>query len=138
VEAGRVERRLAEAGYAASVARRRVGGTVYAVLIDNVPSEVDARALAAGLRAQGFAESTVTGAGDAFTVRVGAPAPLRFAIELAERLKANGHRVRVAAETGEAVHYTVRQGRYADPSEAERKSQEIQHLGLTNAVVRIK
>jgi hypothetical protein len=59
-------------------------------------------------------------------------------VQLAERLRANGHQVRVAAQPGEAVAFVIRHGNFATPQEAEAKGQELMLLGLGNQVVRVK
>jgi cell division septation protein DedD len=71
-------------------------------------------------------------------VRVGEPLPLRRAVELAERLRAGGHQVRVAAQPGEGTSFTVRHGRFASKSEAEARAEELGKLGVTAQVVQVR
>jgi hypothetical protein len=59
-------------------------------------------------------------------------------VQTAEKLRASGHQVRVAAQPGEAVVFALRHGNFATPGEAEAKGQELMRLGLGNQVVRVK
>src|SRR5204863_5959315 len=98
-EVERVELQLSRAGYATVRLRQRdTGAAVYAVLIERVPSAREARAVVATLREQGFGDAVVLGDGEPRGVRVGAPLPLRGAVQLAERVRAAGYRVRVALQ----------------------------------------
>jgi len=137
-EAERVERQLSEAGYPTVRFRQQTGASLYAVLIEKLPSARDAQALVAALRQQGFAEAFVVGEREPLSVQVGLPLPLRGAVQAAERLRASGHQVRVAAQPGEAVMFALRHGNFATLGEAEAKGQELMRLGLGNQVVRVK
>jgi succinoglycan biosynthesis transport protein ExoP len=137
-EAERVERQLSEAGYPTVRFRQQTGAALYAVLIEKIPTARDARALVAALREQGFADAFVVGEREPLSVQVGLPLPLRGAIQTAERLRASGHQVRVAAQPGEAVMFALRHGNFATSGEAEAKGQELMRLGLGNQVVRVK
>ncbi|MBI4594658.1 MAG: SPOR domain-containing protein, partial [Candidatus Rokubacteria bacterium] len=92
----------------------------------------------AALREQGLPGAVVLGAGESLTVRVGEPLALHPAVQLAERVRAKGHQVRVAAQPGEAVTFVIRHGNFASREEAEAKGQELARLGLANHVVRVK
>ena len=137
-EAERVERQLSEAGYPTVRFRQQTGAALYAVLIEKIPSARDARALVAALRQQGFADAFVVGEREPLSVQMGLPLPLRGAVQTAERLRASGHQVRVAAQPGEAVMFALRHGNFATSGEAEAKGQELMRLGLGNQVVRVK
>jgi len=137
-EAERVERQLSEAGYPTVRFRQQTGASLYAVLIEKLPSAREAQALVAALRQQGFAEAFVVGEREPLSVQVGLPLPLRGAVQAAERLRASGHQVRVAAQPGEAVMFALRHGNFATLGEAEAKGQELMRLGLGNQVVRVK
>jgi uncharacterized protein involved in exopolysaccharide biosynthesis/Mrp family chromosome partitioning ATPase len=137
-EAERVERQLSEAGYPTVRFRQQTGAALYAVLIEKIPAARDAQALVGSLRQQGFAEAFVVGEREPLSVQVGLPLPLRGAVQTAERLRASGHRVRVAVQPGEAVVYALRHGTFATSGEAEAKGQELMRLGLGNQVVRVK
>jgi tyrosine-protein kinase Etk/Wzc len=138
-EVERVELQLTRAGYATvRIRRRETDAAVYAVLVERVPSAREAQAVVATLREQGFGDAVVLGDGEPPSVRVGAALPLRGAVQLAERLRAAGHRVRVAAQPGEAATFTLRLGNFATPEEGQVTSQELTRAGLANQVVRVK
>lgn len=137
-EAERVERALGEAGRQTVRFRRRMGGNLFAVLIERLPARRDAEALAAALAEQGFGEAVVVGPEEAPAVRVGDPLPLRAAVQLAERLRARGHPVRLAAQPGEAVAFVVRHGNFDSRREAEERAADLARLGFPNHVVRVK
>jgi len=138
-DAEQVERRLNEAGHQTVRFRQQTGGSLYAVLVERLPSLRDAEALSATLRADGFPEGNILGgAGATHSVRVGEPLPLRGAVQLAERLRARGHAVRVAAQPGEAVEFVIRHGNFASREEAQSRAGELERLGLSNHVVRVR
>ena len=135
----RVELQLSRAGYATVRLRQRdTGAAVYAVLIERVPSAREAQAVVATLREQGFGDAMVLGDGEPRGVRVGAPLPLRGAVQLAERVRAAGYHVRVALQPGEALTFTLRLGSFATSEEGQVTSQELTRAGLANRVVRVK
>jgi hypothetical protein len=136
---GRARRAAAERGRLPDGAlRQQTGAGLYAVLIEKIPAARDAQALVASLRQQGFAEAFVVGEREPLSVQVGLPLPLRGAVQTAEKLRASGHQVRVAAQPGEAVVFALRHGNFATSGEAEAKGQELMRLGLGNQVVRVK
>jgi len=137
-EAEKVERQLNEAGYPTVRFRQQTGAALYAVLVEKQPTARDAQALVATLRQQGFADAFVVGEREPLSVQVGLPLPLRGAVQTAERLRASGYPVRVAAQPGEAVLFSLRHGNFATLGEAEAKGQELMRLGLGNQVVRVK
>lgn len=137
-DAARVERRLTQAGYQTVRFRQETGAAVYAVLIEKVPTARAAQALVQSLREQGFGDAVVLGGSEPLSVRVGAPLPLRGAVQAAERLRAAGHQVRVSAQPGEATMFVVRHGNFATSEDAEAKGRELLRLGLANQVVRVK
>jgi hypothetical protein len=61
--------------------------------------------------------------------------PLRGAVELAERVRAAGYQVRVAAQAGEAVTFVIRHGNFPSHEEAEAKARELSRLSLPGAQV---
>ena len=133
-----VERRLTEAGYATVRSRQKSGATAYAVLIERVPTTYEAKRLAAAFREQGMGDAALVST-DPIVLRVGAPRPLRGAVELAERLRAGGHQVRIAAQPGEASALIVRLGAFASREDAEVKRREIGQLDLpANQVVQVR
>jgi hypothetical protein len=129
VDAERIERRLTEAGYPTVRFRQPTGGAVYAVLLERIPTAHEARNVATALREQGLGEAVVVSA-EPVVVRVGTPLPLRGAVELAERVRAAGHQVRVAAQPGAASALVVRHGSFASREEAEARRTELGSLDL--------
>jgi hypothetical protein len=138
VEAEKTERSLNRAGHQTVRFRQQTGAALYAVLIERVPGPREAQAVVAALREGGFPDGDVNGNGDALTVRVGEPMLLRAAVQLAESLRAKGHQVRVAAQSGEAQTFVIRHGNFASREEAEARGAELGRLGLVNHVVRAK
>jgi cell division protein FtsN len=137
-EAERVERQLHEAGYQTARLRRQTDAAVYAVLVEKIPTVREAQTLVADLRDEGFDNVAVLGESEPLTVRVGTPLPLRGAVQVAERLRAGGHHVRVSAQPGTAVTFVIRHGSFTTVEEAEAKSQELAHLGVASQAVRVK
>ena len=78
------------------------------------------------------------GEGPPLSVQVGAPLPLRGAVQVAERLRAEGHQVRVAVQPGAATMYVVRHGNFTTAEAAEVKARELVRLGLASQVVRAR
>ncbi len=136
-EAERVERELAQAGYQSARFRRQTGAGLYGVLLERLPPGRDADTVVATLRQQGFADAGVARQ-DSPAVRLGEPLALRGAVQLAERARALGHLVRVAAEPGEAVAYTLRHGTFGSRQEAEIKAEEFGRLGLSPQVIQVR
>ena len=137
-DAERVERQLTQAGYPTVRLRQpQTGAAAYAVLLERIPGAAEAQALVGTLREQGYGEATVTRQ-DPPVVRVGEPLPLRRAVELAERLKAGGYQVRVAAQSGAATGVRIRHGSFPSKPEAEARAEELGRLGLTPQVVQVR
>jgi succinoglycan biosynthesis transport protein ExoP len=132
-----VERRLAQAGYQSARFRQQTGAGLYGVLLERAPAGRDANAFVDTLRQQGFADARVVRQ-DPSAVSLGEPLALRGAVELAERARSLGHRVRVAAEPGEAVAYTLRHGSFGSRAEAEAKAAELGRLGLSSQVIQVR
>jgi polysaccharide biosynthesis transport protein len=134
-EAERLERRLTQSGYQTVRFRQsEPGAAVYAVLIERMPPGRDAASVVASLREKGVGEATVLGT-DPPSVRVGEPVALRGAVELAERVRAAGHQVRVAAQAGEAVTFVIRHGNFLSHEEAEAKGRELSRRSLPGSQV---
>jgi uncharacterized protein involved in exopolysaccharide biosynthesis/Mrp family chromosome partitioning ATPase len=136
--AQRTEWALNQSGHQTVRFRQRTGATLYAVVIERVPAPRDAQTLATALREDGFPDPIVVGGGDEPSVRVGPPVALRPAVQLAERLRAKGHQVRIAAQAEDAVTFVIRHGNFSSREEAETKAAELRSLGLPNRVVRVK
>ena len=134
-EAEKLERTLIRAGHATVRRRQDAVPAVYAVLIERIPTAHDARRLISVLREQGMGEAHIAST-DPVAVRVGELRPLRGAVELAERVRQAGHRVRVAAQRSEGGGaYIVRHGRFATRGEAEARSRELARLRVPAAQV---
>jgi hypothetical protein len=134
-EAERVERQLSQAGHQTVRFRQQTGAALYAVLIERV---ADPESLIDTLREQGFADAVLVRNGAGPSVRVGEPMVLRGSVQLAEKLRAQGHQVRIAAQPGEAITFVIRHGNFASRDEAERRSGDLSRLGLPNHVVRVR
>ena len=128
-ETERLERRLMEAGYSTTRSRRPTGSAVYAVLIERVPTAHEGKTIATALREQGLGEAVIVST-DPLVLRVGGPLPLRGAVELAERVRAAGHQVRVAAQPGQASAFVIRHGSFTSRDDAEAKRRELGQLDL--------
>jgi uncharacterized protein involved in exopolysaccharide biosynthesis/Mrp family chromosome partitioning ATPase len=134
-DAEKVERTLIRAGHAIVRTRRDPGPTVYAVLIERVPTAHDARVLIDVLREQGIGDAVIAST-DPLAVRVGELRPLRGAVELAERVRRAGHQVRVAAQQqNDGIAYVIRHGSFATRDEAEARSRELARLKVPAAQV---
>ena len=136
-DAERVERQLTQAGLPTTRFRQQTGAGLYGVLIERLAPGRDVQGLVASLREQGFAAAAVVRQ-DPPAVRLGEPLPLRGAVDLAERARGLGHPVRVAAEPGEAVAYTIRHGQFASRREAETKAEELGRFGLSPQVIQVR
>jgi cell division septation protein DedD len=137
-EAERIERQLTQAGYpTVRFRQQQTGAAVYAVLLERIPGAAEAQALVGTLREQGYGEATLTQQ-DPPVVRVGEPLPLRRAVELAERLKAGGHQVRVAAQPGGASGFRIRHGSFPSKPEAQARAEELGRLGLAPQVIQVR
>jgi len=137
-EAEKTERQLNRAGHQTVRFRQQTGAALYAVLIEGVAGVREAQAVVAALREGGLPDGELIGSGESLSVRVGEPMLLRAAVLLAENLRAKGHRVRVAAQPGEAQTIVIRHGNFASREDAEARGAELDRLGLSNHVVRAK
>jgi cell division septation protein DedD len=89
----------------------------------------------AALREHGIGEASIAST-DPVAVRVGDARPLRGAVELAERLRKAGYRVRVAAQSPtERAGYVIRHGSFATRDEAEARHRELARLSVPSAQV---
>jgi len=135
-DAERVERRLTQAGYQTVRFRQQTGAALYAVLLERIPGATEAQALMGTLREQRYDEAVLLRP-DPPVVRVGEPLPLRRAVELAERLRAAGHQVRVAAQPGD-TKITIRHGSFPSKPEADARAEELGRLGVTAQVTQVR
>jgi capsular exopolysaccharide synthesis family protein len=137
-EADRMEARLNQAGFQTARFSQQGASSLYAVFIERLPNPREAQALVERLRAEGFGEAVLIGAGETLSVRAGEPAPLRGAVQLAEKLRASGHQVRVAVQPGGAATLTIRHGNFASQEEADSRGRELARTGFPNQVVRVR
>ena len=133
-EAERVERTLIRAGHQTLRARAEPPPSLYAVLIERAASAGEARGIVNVLREQGIGDAVVVST-EPPVVRVGDAKPLRGAVQLAERVRKAGYRVRVTAEPGPRPGFTVRHGSFATREEAEARSRELARLSVPAAQV---
>jgi len=110
---------------------------VYAVLLEGSVGATEAQALVTTLRERGYGDATVIRR-DASTVRVGEPLPLRRAVELAGRLRADGYQVRVAARPGDGTTFTILHGSFPSRPEADIRAEELGRLGVSAQVVQVR
>jgi succinoglycan biosynthesis transport protein ExoP len=133
-EAETLELTLIKAGHDTLRTRQGAGPSVYAVLIERVPTAQEARTIISVLREQAIGESTVVST-EPVVVRVGELHALRGAVALAERVRKAGYRVRVAAQSTDKVEYVIRHGSFASREEAEARSRELARLSVPAAQV---
>lgn len=134
-DAERIETQLRDAGHLTVRFRQETGGRLYAILVKRLPG-VSEGALVAGLRREGVEGAAVGGDGSA--VRAGDPLPVHAAVQLAERLRAQGHHVRIAAHPGKAEAFIVRHGNFASWEDAEGAAADLAARGLAGRVVRAR
>lgn len=137
-EAEGVERRLNSAGFPTVRFRQQGGANLYGVFLERLPGLKEAEAAVERLKAEGFPQAVIVGDGGDLSVRVGEPAPLRTAVQVAEKLRASGHKVRVAVQPGEALRLAIRHGNFASEEEARARGQDLARQGVWNRVVRVK
>ncbi len=138
-DAERVERQLNTAGFPTVRFRQQGGGNLYGVFLERVPSRPEAETIQERLKAEGYAQTVLVGSGDDLSIRVGELTPLRTAVQVAEKLRASGHQVRVAVQPGEALNLAIRHGNFASEEEAGARSRDLSQKGLSgHRVVRVK
>jgi Mrp family chromosome partitioning ATPase/capsular polysaccharide biosynthesis protein len=137
-EAERVERQLNRVGLPTVRFRQPGGGNLYGVFLEGLPGRNEAQAALERLKADGFSQAVIDDSREGLSIRVGELVPLRTAIQLAEKLRASGYKVRVAVQPGDAPSLTIRHGNFASEEEARARGQELVKQGLSNRVVRVK
>jgi hypothetical protein len=137
-EAERVERQLNSGGFPTVKFRQQGGGNLYGVFLERLPGQSEAQAIVERLKGEGFPQDVITGSEENLAIRIGEPAPLRTAVQVAERLRALDYKVRVAVVPGEAPSLTIRHGNFASEEEARARSQDLVRQGLSNRIVRVK
>lgn len=137
-DAERVEAKLNQAGFSTVRFRQQVPAKLFAVLVASLKDPEEGQATIERLTKDGYAQSVLLVGRTGVTVRVGAPTPLRTAVQLAEKLRAAGYDARVATEPTRAGQVSLRHGNFASRAEAEEASREVARLGVPNEVIQIR
>jgi hypothetical protein len=137
-DAERVEAKLNQAGFSTVRFRQQVPAKLFAVLVASLKDPEEGQATIERLQKDGYGQSVLLVGRTGVTVRVGAPTPLRTAVQVAEKLRAAGYDARVATEPTRAGQVSLRHGNFASRAEAEEASREVARLGVPNEVVQIR
>jgi hypothetical protein len=137
-DAERVETKLNQAGFSTVRFRQQVPAKLFAVLVASLKDPEEGHATIERLQRDGYGQSVLLVGRTGVTVRVGAPTPLRTAVQVAEKLRAGGYDARVATEPTRAGQVSLRHGNFASRAEAEEASREVARLGVPNEVVQIR
>jgi len=109
-----------------------------AVQVSSLRDPEEGQATVERLQKEGHPPSVLLVGRTGVTVRVGPPAPLRTAVQLAEKLRAAGYDARVATEPTRAGQVSLRHGNFASRAEAEAASREVARLGVPNEVIQVR
>jgi hypothetical protein len=137
-DAERVEAKLNQAGFSTVRFRQQVPAKLFAVLVASLKDPEEGQATIDRLQKDGYAQSVLLVGRSGVTVRVGAPTPLRTAVQLAEKLRGAGYDARVSTEPTRAGQVSLRHGNFASRAEAEEASREVARLGVPNEVIQIR
>ena len=137
-DAERVEAKLNQAGFSTVRFRQQVSAKLFAVLVASLKDPEEGQATIERLQKDGYGQSVLLVGRTGVTVRVGAPTPLRTAVQVAEKLRAAGYDARVATEPTRAGQVSLRHGNFASRAEAEEASREVARLGVPNEVIQIR
>ena len=137
-DAERVEAKLNQAGFSTVRFRQQVPAKLFAVLIASLKDPEEGQTTIERLQKDGYAQSVLLVGRTGVTVRVGAPTPLRTAVQLAEKLRGAGYDARVATEPTRAGQVSLRHGNFASRAEADEASREVARLGVPNEVIQIR
>jgi cell division protein FtsN len=137
-DAERVEAQLNQAGFSTVRFRQQVPAKLFAVLVASIKDPEEGQATIERLQKDGYAQAVLLVGRTGVTVRVGVPAPLRTAVQVAEKLRAAGYDARVATEPTRAGQVSLRHGNFASRAEAEEASREVARLGVPNEVIQIR
>jgi cell division septation protein DedD len=137
-DAERVEAKLNQAGFSTVRFRQQVPAKLFAVLVASLKDPEEGQATIERLTKDGYTQSVLLVGRNGVTVRVGAPTPLRTAVQVAEKLRAAGYDARVATEPTRAGQVSLRHGNFASRAEAEEASREVARLGVPNEVIQIR
>jgi hypothetical protein len=137
-DAERVEAKLNQAGFSTVRFRQQVPAKLFSVLFASLKDPEEGQATIERLTKDGYTQSVLLVGRTGVTVRVGAPTPLRTAVQVAEKLRAAGYDARVATEPTRAGQVSLRHGNFASRAEAEEASREVARLGVPNEVIQIR
>ena len=137
-DAERVEAKLNQAGFSTVRFRQQVPAKLFSVLVASLKDPEEGQATIERLTKDGYTQSVLLVGRTGVTVRVGAPTPLRTAVQVAEKLRAAGYDARVATEPTRAGQVSLRHGNFASRAEAEEASREVARLGVPNEVIQIR
>jgi alpha-D-ribose 1-methylphosphonate 5-triphosphate synthase subunit PhnG len=137
-DAERVEAKLNQAGFSTVRFRQQVPAKLFAVLVASLKDPEEGQTTIERLQKDGYAQSVLLVGRTGVTVRVGAPTPLRTAVQLAEKLRGAGYDARVSTEPTRAGQVSLRHGNFASRAEADEASREVARLGVPNEVIQIR
>ncbi|HEX9748108.1 MAG TPA: SPOR domain-containing protein [Methylomirabilota bacterium] len=137
-DAERVEAKLNQAGFSTVRFRQQTLARLFAVQVSSLKDPEEGQATIERLQKEGHPPSVLLVGRTGVTVRVGPPAPLRTAVQLAEKLRAGGYDARVATEPTRAGQVSLRHGNFASRAEAEATSREVARLGVPNEVIQVR
>lgn len=137
-DAERVEAKLNQAGFSTVRFRLQTPAKLFAVQVSSLKDPEEGQATVERLQKEGHPPSVLLVGRTGVTVRVGPPSPLRTAVQLAEKLRANGYDARVATEPTRAGQVSLRHGNFASRAEAEAASREVARLGVPNEVIQVR
>ena len=137
-DAERVEAQMNQAGFSTVRFRQQAPAKLFAVQISSLKDPEEGQTTVERLQKEGFPQSVLLIGRNGVIVRVGAPTPLRTAVQLAEKLRGAGYDARVATDAGRSGQVSLRHGNFASRSEAEAASREISRLGVPNEVIQVR
>jgi hypothetical protein len=137
-DAERVEAKLNQAGFSTVRFRQQTLAKLFAVQVSSPKDPEEGQAIVERLQREGHPPSVLLVGRTGVTVRVGPPAPLRTAVQLAEKLRAAGYGARVATEPTRAGQVSLRHGNFVSRAEAEAASREVARLGVPNEVIQVR
>jgi cell division septation protein DedD len=137
-DAERVEAQMNQAGFSTVRFRQQAPAKLFAVQVSSLKDPEEGQTTVERLQKEGFPQSVLLIGRNGVIVRVGAPTPLRTAVQLAEKLRGAGYDARVATEPGRSGQVSLRHGNFASRPEAEAASREISRLGVPNEVIQVR
>ncbi|MGH7399067.1 MAG: SPOR domain-containing protein, partial [Candidatus Rokuibacteriota bacterium] len=137
-DAERVEAQLNQAGFSTVRFRQQTPAKLFAVHLSSLKDPEEGQAAVERLQKEGYPPSVLLVRRTGVAVRVGSPAPLRAAVQLAEKLRAAGYETRVLTESTHAGQVSLRHGNFASRAEAETASREVARLGVPNEVIQVR